>query len=69
MSGPPCGAGSYLNVLAFLEVGTLELRQHVFGVIIVSLDRFFHVVSDPLANPILGLLYGIVQDREFRIGV
>ena len=55
---------SYLDVLAFLEIGTLELWQHVFGIIIVSLDRFFHMVSDPLANPILGLLYDIV--REFR---
>jgi hypothetical protein len=60
------GRSSHLDVLAFLEVGTLELRQHVFGIIGVSLDGFFHVISDPLANPILGFLDGTV--RDFQIG-
>jgi hypothetical protein len=55
---------SYLDILAFLKIGTLEFRQHVFGIIGVSLDRFFHVVSDPLANTILGLLDG--PDQGFR---
>ena len=42
VSGQPHESGyarnSYLYVLTFLKVGTLELRQHVFGMIIVSLN-------------------------------